>query len=527
MRMIQAWEDFEAKKIGAKLIQRKWRSTMAKRAARECGAAVMIQGIARMRRAKATYKRSRGSIVALQAAIRGRKAVKAFEKKVGAAVAIESAVRAFTQKRRYAKVRARTIGLQAVIRGFVARASYSRMLSAAREASAAVRIQKVFRGWTARDDLTFQGFAATTIQRMFRGSSQQVKYMLTLLNVLKAQAVVRGYQARNDLAYKKYASITIQSRFRVVLAKRIAESARAAIFYGKVRALGERNAARKIQGGVRDLLRRLKVERNADILNRIARGFLARRRARGAMKALLALQGMWRGRVVRKKTGKRMRVIRLKIALANENALKNPELTLGVRTLRALEVVMNSKSLALIMKAVTTLEVSSRFSEKCAENVAAAGAPAVLIELITTLNRSLPHVELIQFSLMTMQNVGRHEHLVDSVAIPSAVGALMDVMGNYRDREMVHFLCCELMLLLVSTAPSCADQFRERQCLTRARGILALQKRSVGILTVKSSSNIRLARGTGKPKTDKDKVKAHAVSVLGAVFRAVGEEAEK
>ena len=319
----------------------------------------------------------------------------------------------------------------------------------------------------------------------------------------------------------------IQSLFRVGLAKRSASTIRSAIFEGKVQALASKNAARKIQAGVRGMLRRVKVERNADTLNRLARGFLARRRARGAVKAILALQGMWRGRVVRKKTGKRMRVIRLKVALANENAQKNPELRLGVRTLRALEVVLNSKSLAEIMRAVTTLEVSSRFSEKCCENFSAAGAPTVLFKLITTLNRSLPHVELIQFTLMTLQNVGKHEHLVDSVAIPPAVGALMDVMGNYRDREMVHVLCCELMLTLVTFAPACAGQFRERQVLTRARGILNLQRRSAGILTVKASVNIRGSKGAQKPKTEKDRVKAHAIGVLAEVFKTVGERDEE
>jgi hypothetical protein len=118
---------------------------------------------------------------------------------------------------------------------------------------------------------------------------------------------------------------------------------KAFVFEGKVEAMARKNAAKKIQARARKLLRKIKIKKNVDTVGRYVRGFFGRKRAAARAKMILGLQSMWRGCIVRKKTGKRMRVIRMKVALANKKALEMPEMRLGVRTQMALQVLLNSK----------------------------------------------------------------------------------------------------------------------------------------------------------------------------------------
>ncbi|GMI14485.1 hypothetical protein TrVE_jg9754 [Triparma verrucosa] len=540
VRMDAQRTDFEVEKLAIKMVQRWWRCMSRRKGEREVAAAtklqalvrgrqaemvyvekvmgaIMIQSVVKMAMARKQFKASVAGVKKIQALARGRKQVKVFEEKVVGAIVVASFARGFVARRKFVKTVGKAIKIQAQVRSFVARCKFVRKMTA-RKTAAAARIQALARGAAVREDLKFKSFAASEIQRMWRGAQQQVKYMMMVMAAIQLQSVFRMALVKGDLKFKNFAACIIQCKFRVVVARGKVAVIKAAIFEGKVQAMGEKNAAKRIQAGARKLLRKIRIKKNVNTVGRYVRGFLGRKRAAARMKLVLALQSIWRGRIVRKKTGKRMRVIRMKVALANKKALEMPEMRLGVRTQLALQVLLNSKRLAEIMRAVTTLEVSSRFSERCCEAFSAAGAPEVLFKLIRTCNRSLPHIELLQFTLMTISNVAKWEHLVDSVATEHSIDTLVDLIQTFRDKETLVVLCGELLVRLISSVDGCRDKAAAESNLKRLQGILKLNKRKAGITG--RVGGVRTGKGAKKEKKD---IKYYGILVLQQVFEEMGE----
>ncbi|GMH66940.1 hypothetical protein TL16_g04548 [Triparma laevis f. inornata] len=541
VRMDLQRTDFEVEKLAIGMIQRWWKCMILRKGEREVAAAtklqalirgrqaqgvyvekvmgaIMIQSVFKMAKARKAFKASVVGVKKIQAMARGKKQVKVFGEKVKGAVVVASFARSIVARTKFVKTINSTVKIQAQVRSFVARSKFARTL-AARKIDAVVRIQGLFRGWSVRENLKFKNFAAGEIQRMWRGSAQQVKYITMVLSAIHVQSVFRMAIVRGDLKFKNFAACVIQCRFRSAAAKVKVKALKAEVFEGKVQAMGEKNAAKRIQAGARKLLRKIRIKKNVDTVGRYVRGFLGRKRAAARMNLVLGIQSMWRGRIVRKKTGKRMRVIRMKVALANKKALEMPEMRLGVRTQLALQVLLNSKRLAEIMRAVTTLEVSSRFSERCCEAFSAAGAPEVLFKLIRTCNRSLPHIELLQFTLMTISNVAKWEHLVDSVATEHSIDTLVDLIQTFRDKEILVVLCGELLVRLISTVDGCRDKAACESNLKRLQGILKLTKRKAGV--VGRVGGVRTGQGAKKEKNGG--IKNHGIIILQQIFEEMGE----
>ena len=73
-----------------------------------------------------------------------------------------------------------------------------------------------------------------------------------------------------------------------------------------------------------------------------------------------------------------------------------PSGTLWARTHSALDVVARSKSLSEVLRACNALEVSTRLSPVCCAMFASKGIVSTILALITSCNRSKPHIELVR-----------------------------------------------------------------------------------------------------------------------------------
>ena len=443
--------------------------------------AVVVESAARMFVARRALKRAVVGATKIQSAVRGFVALNTFNANLCAAIVVQSTARKFVLRKKYLATLKKIVTVQSFGR-MVAGMALRVRLSRSRMEVAATAIQRVARGRAARQDIALANFAATEIQRMYRGACCQVEYILKIFAVTKVQSAVRGFQAKQTVKLGHFAATIIQNVVRGFLAVKKVERTREDIWRGKVEDFRMGVAARKAQGAGRGMLRRMRVVRNVGVVSRFVRGFLAKLKARRTRKLIVDLQSMWRGRKAREKTCKRMRVIRMKIALANKKALEMPEMRLGVRTQMALEVLLNSKRLAEIMRATCTLEVSSRFSERCCEAFSAAGAPEILFKLIRTCNRSLPHIELLQYVLMTIGNVARWEHLVDSVGVEESVDVLVDLIQMFRDKDTIVVLCGELLIRLVRSVRNCRESAMEEGNAKRLEGLLKISMRKAGIV---------------------------------------------
>ena len=145
-------------------------------------------------------------------------------------------------------------------------------------------------------------------------------------------------------------------------------------------------------------------------------------------------------------------------------------------------------------------EVSSRLSVRCCENFVKAGAPEILFKLITTCNRSLPHMELLRYVLMTITNVASRGELVFSVASENAVNVLIDQIQCFRDKRNIFVLATELLSMICSASEECREYVRgNRELMKKLSGIRTINLRMMG-----GAGNVLKARsvnvGTGGMK---------------------------
>ena len=89
--------------------------------------------------------------------------------------------------------------------------------------------------------------------------------------------------------------------------------------------------------------------------------------------------------------------------------------------------------------------ISARLSGVCCVAFAEAGAPDILFSLIRTCNRSLPHVELLHYILLTMLNVSQYENLLPSIATLTGVEVFLDLVQMFRDKDAVFVLAVSLL----------------------------------------------------------------------------------
>lgn len=355
---------------------------------------------------------------------------------------------------------------------------------------ATVCIQRCWRGSASRDHLSKQHRACTMIQSNWRRSSAQNNYLLDLLEIKCAtviQSSFRMYMHRMDYLVIKYSAQTIQRFTRGLLSRvdlKIKNFAAAEIqrlwrghctcsmksmVHGavKIQSVMRMTSAKKkvdalrilkwaenrnrnknasvIQASFRKYTLRRKRENAAKIIQTNFRFYSELKRIQRGSHGVIALQSRFRGAQVRKKRSKRLFELERRIQKETKRALLNPTLRLGYRTSRALEILQTSQSLTKIMAAVKELESSTRLSVVCCQVFTKANAANILLYLIQSCNRSVPHMELKEHILLTLENVAQYSSLVGSFAHYKYAEVFLDNVQVFRDKDGI--FCLAVMLL--------------------------------------------------------------------------------
>jgi len=215
------------------------------------------------------------------------------------------------------------------------------------------------------------------------------------------------------------------------------------------------------------------------LIQRVIRGFLGRSLAKSIRNGLIQFQSLFRGHKVRRNRPLHVKKIATRIRSANEKALSQPQFTLSERTSSALQSLQTSKRLAEIMRAVITLEVSTRLSKTCCISVAEANAPRTLYSLIRSCNRSLPHIELLQFVLMTLVNISNHSSLLPSVATQESIDVTLDLVQMFRDKEIIFCLTTLLLERIALSDKKFLLRCAKRESERRIRGVHSMTQRKL------------------------------------------------
>ncbi|XP_075040271.1 abnormal spindle-like microcephaly-associated protein [Mixophyes fleayi] len=354
----------------------------------------------------------------------------------------------FLQKQAAAK------SLQSIYRGNIVRREIEKKNRAARV------IQVAYRGYRDRRPYLKLKAAALTLQRRFRalqeGRSEQLHYIQLRNSVIRLQSSVRGWLVRKQVAQLKrerqllrfssavhhhLCAVKIQRCFRAHLVLKRARKQIDHVIYiqrwyrSRVQRRNYLISQQKIialQTVVRAWLHR----RNEAVIKiqRHVRDFLQQRRRAKLTCGIIKFQALWRGYQWRKSHDtKELKNLRKRLQKVNEET--KDENKLGNRTLVALNYLLTYKHLSYILAALQHLEVATRLSSVCCENMAKSGTVNTIFILIRSCNRSIPCMEVIKLCIQVLLNLSKYERTVLAVyEVKNSVEILLDLMQIYREK---------------------------------------------------------------------------------------------
>ncbi|CAN8217760.1 unnamed protein product [Coccothraustes coccothraustes] len=449
---------FHQMKKAAITIQAAYRGYKARQWVSKMRAARVIQAWFRGHKARKEYVSVLRATLVIQRHFRARQLQTRFLQMKSCALTIQRIWRATRAARRlrqqFLETRSAAVKIQLAYRRYRAR----RLL---REKHQAARlIQNAYRGFKARRKFVQQKAAAVIIQKHLRawqeGRLQFLKYNKTRRAVIKLQAFIRGYLVRKKIseqkqkkrllyftaaAYHHISAIKIQRAYRLHLTLKLAQTQISYVliiqswFRAQVqrrRFLRDRRGVVRLQRAVRAWLSRR--HGAAAVIQRNTRAFLARRRRRRFAVGIVKFQALWRGYSWRKMTDTaKTRALRHSLEKANEKCRE--ENKLGNRTAIAIDHLLKYKHLSYILAALKHLEVATRLSPLCCENMAQSRAIFSVFLLIRSCNRSVPCMDVIRYSVQVLLNVSKYERTTRAVyEAENSIDTLLDLLQMYRGK---------------------------------------------------------------------------------------------
>ncbi|KHN35751.1 Abnormal spindle-like microcephaly-associated protein like, partial [Glycine soja] len=177
----------------------------------------------------------------------------------------------------------------------------------------------------------------------------------------------------------------------------------------------------------------------------------------------------WKGYLARKEPKEQLLDLRLRMQKSARNVDDSKRLI--NRLLAALSELLNMKSLSNILHTCSTLDMATGHSQKCCEELVAAGAIDTLLQLIQTISRSIPDQEVLKHALSTLRNLARYPHLLQ-VLIQSRSSVQIIVLELLRNKNEGYFVASELLKKICSTRIGIERIFKSPALLKRLHGLV-------------------------------------------------------
>jgi abnormal spindle-like microcephaly-associated protein len=422
-------------------------------------ATIKIQGFVRMAKAKMRrcdilrqMRQVHDAAVKLQSLLRGvasRKATSELLRIRRAVVSVQSFQRrclacrqaselrsAATDRRRLAAMK-----VQSLIR------MRSQLLSHRKKKIAAGHIQSLYRGKLVRERLSHrkQDVAAIQLQCLYRGvlarklkgraahdTSQLSETADSINGEAKADSISgEATKPKEDDEHRHNSVESASKNATTAQNDGLQDGQEASNGHDSRPTLSQEDAARTIQKAVR-------------------RSSCLRSSKRVFHRRLSLSQGMVRGWIARRQSNPEVRQSIVLIKEAEERSKLHPDLRLGARFEQALKVLKTSSSLRAIIDVVTTIELATRFSPECCSEFVQADATETMVALLSSCNKSLPHVELLFYIMQTLLNVCKHKVLVQHVITVETAKACLYLIRMYGAEEIVFCSAVALLDLCVT-----------------------------------------------------------------------------
>lgn len=398
--------------LAATFLQRFVKRMLARERLRRESSAVKLQKTWRCYTKHVDYMMAILSCIEIQAAVRRLIAKIEVNRRRHAVVCIQAFARRTLVNRQISKERSSAVQIQAMTRMFFVRSEFSL------KKVAIIQMQKVVRGHIERANLNLQHFAASQIQQAWRNYVSLTYFICMEISAVMIQARIRGWLGRRraDCVKNDYLADTFCKN----------------------------RSARLIQIRYRDYSQRMIEQLSAEVIIKFWKKCRSERTFRKMRSGFIHLQSAFRGFSARQKDPRAKGRVQ-RIASATANSIKNPDLRLCNKTTRALNRLRKSMGLSDILDAIQVLERATRYSSQCCLAFTCAGAPDILFSLVRSCNRSLPHIELLEWILLTLSNVAKCDELLDSIATLTGIKIFLDLLQMFRDKEVVFSLSVALL----------------------------------------------------------------------------------
>ncbi|CAN4083808.1 unnamed protein product [Withania somnifera] len=154
------------------------------------------------------------------------------------------------------------------------------------------------------------------------------------------------------------------------------------------------------------------------------------------------MQAYMKGYLARKDLKGQLLDLRLRVQKSAANV--DDGMRIINRLVAALSELLNMRSVSDILHICSTLTMATQHSQKCCEELVAAGAVGTLFKLIRSLSRSIPDQEVLKPALSTLRNLSRYPHLIDELI--ESCGSLETIVSEFlRNKEEGYFIASDLL----------------------------------------------------------------------------------
>eukprot|EP00795_Rhopilema_esculentum_P010190 gene10190-18862_t len=500
--------EYEDKRLKVQIIQRAYRSHLAKRQL-----LVLKEEKEKLNKAAAH----------IQAMFKCFVARKEFVKRKNAASTIQRCFKCMLLSRRvrneYLHLKTCAVTIQLAYRSYAIRNSLEKLITdRKRRQRAAAAIQAAFRGYVIRKEFQRLKKATLFAQSFYRSArltkSARVNYIHMKWAVVRIQTAYRKCRAELHLraARRKELEdnvIRIQRKFRahrdMVRCRIEFQNLRSAaiIIQHAYRAFRQRKlaarkaAAMRIQTVFRAFRQRKCREERWAAAVVIQRWYhsttlMKEERAKylGLREAVLCIQKCWRGYLVRRSiVDQKVILARERINSATSEATEPKKLC--NRTKSALSYLLNCRNVTTIYEALRNLEVATRLSVKCCERLVEDNALTVIFQIMRNCNRSLPSIEQINMALLVLINVSKCPTTYMAIVEDGDfLQQITEIMVNFREKKKIFPPCCRLLSILCQDA-SVSKLLRNSEVqLKKIKGLYSLIGRKAEIEQKRKNSKI-------------------------------------
>ncbi|KAL6197608.1 hypothetical protein ACLB2K_033215 [Fragaria x ananassa] len=332
---------------------------------------------------------------------------------------------------------------------------------------AAVKIKRAWnyyrycRGWLRRRHFLHQRKAVVKIQSTIRCLLYRQAFQRHRHAAVEIQQIVRGKICRSNLLGSSCLHPVIPHGCL---------SGTTSAFYSSFELNIVFCSVMKLQRWWRSVLSLKLRTKSAVLIQSRIREWLARQKACRERHCSVVIQSHWRGYEARKKESReQLKDIRLRVQKSSTSV--DDSMRIINRLVAALSELLRMKSLSNILHTCATLDMATRYSQKCCERLVDAGAIKTLLKLIHSGSRSIPDQEVLKHALSTLRNLARYPHLVE--VLTDCEGSVETILWELlRNKEEGYFIASELLKKICSS-PKGAEAVRKSPAhLKRLRSLV-------------------------------------------------------